>query len=466
MRYFSLMAASVFSGPGYKWRTNFLLFCIVFLAIYMFFDVHSPDSYSLDDFDDIADMAELEQEIDSGNPVRIVSYKSPLDEDLLFHPQKQSPSPVSHSAFESPAARAARFHTIWEKADRMVNRNQLWKESQAAEQVLKALATARIVSVDILDIGEYESGTAEKWVVTLEGGQKAAVKVVWEEKGQMKRGAMCNYGFEMPTSEIAAFHLHRVLGFYNTPFVTGRKLDLLHEVLPVASSAVANNIIVKSGNETCLQGTCYYCKVQHTMCPRDGIIEVSMSYWIPRKLKLYTYPVKYMPYSTPRMDEWGDLDFNDHTYCDKVRQTIEPYKYDYYYFDLFDFAVLDTLMYHYDSKHYSINDNSKARGLTVRLDHGRAFCAHDRDEETIFLAPIKQCCTLRRSTYENLKTVRGGLLVKRLRDSMSKDPIAPILDPVWYQSLQRRLKIILDMIERCISANGADSVLVDEDDSL
>jgi len=30
-----------------------------------------------------------------------------------------------------------------------------------------------------------------------------------EEKGAMKRGALCNFGFEIPTSEIAAFHLHR-----------------------------------------------------------------------------------------------------------------------------------------------------------------------------------------------------------------------------------------------------------------
>lgn len=69
---------------------------------------------------------------------------------------------------------------------------------------------------------------------------------------------------------------------------------------------------------------------------------------------------------------WGEVGFNDRQYCDEVRHTIEPYDNDYYYYDLFDFAVIDTLMYHYDSKHYSINDNSKAHGLTVRLDHGRA----------------------------------------------------------------------------------------------
>jgi hypothetical protein len=29
------------------------------------------------------------------------------------------------------------------------------------------------------------------------------------EKGDMKKDALCNVGFEMPAAEIAAFHLHR-----------------------------------------------------------------------------------------------------------------------------------------------------------------------------------------------------------------------------------------------------------------
>lgn len=44
------------------------------------------------------------------------------------------------------------------------------------------------------------------------------------------------------------FFIHcRILGFYNTPFVTGRRLDLLNEVLPVATTAVAKHITVKAG---------------------------------------------------------------------------------------------------------------------------------------------------------------------------------------------------------------------------
>ena len=52
---------------------------------------------------------------------------------------------------------------------------------------------------------------------------------------------------------------------------------------------------------------------------------------------------------------------------------MHPYEYDWYYHELFDFAVIDALMFHYDSKHYVVYDSSKARGLTVRLDHGRSY---------------------------------------------------------------------------------------------
>ena len=69
---------------------------------------------------------------------------------------------------------------------------------------------------------------------------------------------------------------------------------------------------------------------------------------------------------------WKNYGFNNKSYCNKVRKTVEPYEQRQFYLDLFDFAILDTLMYHFDSKHYAVDDNSSARGATIRLDHGRA----------------------------------------------------------------------------------------------
>ena len=61
--------------------------------------------------------------------------------------------------------------------------------------------------------------------------------------------------------------------------------------------------VLVPGNETCVVGKCYYCKKHTTMCPHNGQVEVSMAYWVNRKLQLHTQPPKYMPFSTPRIDE-------------------------------------------------------------------------------------------------------------------------------------------------------------------
>ncbi|ESN90529.1 hypothetical protein HELRODRAFT_108618, partial [Helobdella robusta] len=468
-------------------RTGVLLVMVVCILTYSMV-IDFKGNIDLDDF---IDYEEIEQEMESYNPVQIVKYKSPIDE-RLFIPwppgvsynefefkhsknlnmlmgrqledgDRQSKYQTCHNAKQSNE-RTKRFNQIWESADRMISRQGLWDpESAIYRDVLDALATACIVNVEVLDREEYESGTGDKWVVTLEGGQKAMLKIVWESKGDMKKGGLCNDGFEMPTSEIAAFHLHRILGFHNVPIVVGRRLDLLKDIRPNASPAVARQIKITetlAGNESCVRGFCLYCKQEHSLCPRDNIIEVSLTYWVPRRLKLHTKPDLFMPYSTSRMEKWSVYGFNNKTYCDEVRQTIEPYEEVGMYLDLFDFSVLDTLMYHFDTKHYTVDDGSSAHGLTVRLDHGRAFCAYDKHEKHIFLAPVYQCCTLRKSTYENLLKLRGGKLSEMMKAALKSDPLAPILKSVWYTVLDDRLRIILELIDKCISRNGSRQVLI------
>ena len=263
----------------------------------------------------------------------------------------------------------------------------------------------------------------------------------------------------MPASEIAAFHLHRVLGFRNSVFVSGQKIDIQKDIIPVASQDVMKQIRVGNGS-VCITGRFYLPKEgSREVCPPGGIIRASLSYWVPRKLKLYTYPPNYMPFSTPNSKRWAGL--NNRTYCEQLRKEFHPYKYDWYYYELFDFAVLDALMHHYDSKHYVVYDESKARGLTVRLDHGRAFCSHAQDYEDVMLAPIRQCCTLHADTYHKLNEFRDGELSARWKASMDTDPLAPIMDDAWIYIIERRRKKILNLIKQCAYANkGLDNVLV------
>ena len=61
----------------------------------------------------------------------------------------------------------------------VINMHELFSDTPDVEGVLTALATARIVHVDVLNPGLFVSGTSEKWIVTLEGGQKAMMKIGW-----------------------------------------------------------------------------------------------------------------------------------------------------------------------------------------------------------------------------------------------------------------------------------------------
>lgn len=83
------------------------------------------------------------------------------------------------------------------------------------------------------------------------------------------------------------------------------------------------------------------------------------------------------------------------------------------------------------------------------------FCAYNKDDEQIFLAPLIQCCTLRQSTYKKLSEYQlASLLTERLTKECNNDPIAPLLHKRWYPTLERRLKIIMATIIKCGKANG------------
>lgn len=43
------------------------------------------------------------------------------------------------------------------------------------------MRTAPIVNVESFDIEDESSGTSEKWLIHLEGGQRAVMKIQWYE---------------------------------------------------------------------------------------------------------------------------------------------------------------------------------------------------------------------------------------------------------------------------------------------
>ena len=108
------------------------------------------------------------------------------------------------------------------------------------------------------------------------------------------------------------------------------------------------------------------------------------------------------------------------------------------------------------------------------------FGNHSHDELSI-LAPLTQCCRymiiagilltfnctiirVRRSTWERLKSLSlpgRKPLSHVLNESMRRDPLYPILTQPHLNAIDRRLSIIMAAIEKCITWQSVNTVVVD-----
>lgn len=86
-----------------------------------------------------------------------------------------------------------------------------------------------------------------------------------------------------------------------------------------------------------------------------------------------------------------------------------------------------------------------------------------RDEIDI-LAPLYQCCIVRYSTLQKLLLFdMGPLKLSKLLDaSTSRDPLYPILTEGHLIAADRRVKIILKEIQKCIQEHSWNEVVLDD----
>ena len=66
---------------------------------------------------------------------------------------------------------------------------------------------------------------------------------------------------------------------------------------------------------------------------------------------------------------------------------------------------------------------------------------------------------IRSETYRRLNRLKGGVLSSVLRHILSHDPLAPVLIEPHYSALDRRLKAVIQTIEKCIARFGVTYVL-------
>ena len=92
--------------------------------------------------------------------------------------------------------------------------------------------------------------------------------------------------------------------------------------------------------------------------------------------------------------------FLDDHYCNAVRE-VPPYNDPRRLADLVDLAVFDFLTGNMDRHHYETITLFGNDTYPIHLDQGRAFGRADHDEMSI-LAPLFQCCIIRRTTLATL----------------------------------------------------------------
>ena len=78
------------------------------------------------------------------------------------------------------------------------------------------------------------------------------------------------------------------------------------------------------------------------------------------------------------------------------------------------------------------------------------------------LAPLRQCCIIRKSTFlKYVKLYTGSVpLSSFMRQSLARDPVAPVLIDGHLEALDRRLLKLLKTIAGCLEKYSVQQVVI------
>ncbi|XP_057681652.1 pseudokinase FAM20A [Corythoichthys intestinalis] len=264
-------------------------------------------------------------------------------------------------------------------------------------------------------------------------------------------------------AEIAAFHLDRILDFRRVPPVVGRFLNLTGEVLQVTRNDDLRAVFFTSpANNTCFFAKCLYmCKTEYAVCGNPDLLEGSLSAYLPG---LSIAPRISIPnpwtrsYTFTGKQEWQV----NPSYCDTVKK-LYPYNSGNRLLNIIDMSIFDFLMGNMDRHHYEIFTKFGDEGFLLHLDNARGFGKHSQDEMSI-LAPLSQCCMIKRSTLLRLQLLAQPefRLSDVMRESLLKDTLQPILTEAHLAALDRRLLKILRVVQRCTRKLGDNRVITND----
>ncbi|XP_063078006.1 pseudokinase FAM20A [Engraulis encrasicolus] len=306
------------------------------------------------------------------------------------------------------------------------------------------------------------SGHHLKLALKFQDFGKAMFKPMRQERSQETPEDVFYFvDFQRHNAEIAAFHLDRVLDFRRVPPVAGRFINVSGEILHVTRNEELRSVFFTSpANNTCFFAKCLYvCKTEYAVCGHPDLLEGSMSAYLPG---LSIAPRISIPnpwirsYSFTGKEEWEVNPF----YCDTIRR-MYPYNSGNRLLNIVDMAIFDFLTGNMDRHHYEIFTKFGDSGFLLHLDNARGFGRHSHDELSI-LAPLTQCCVIKRSTLLRLRLLSQPefRLSEVMRESLDGDLLRPVLTDPHLLALDRRLDKVLRAAQRCVRKLGEGQVVV------
>nr|XP_042899194.1 extracellular serine/threonine protein CG31145 [Parasteatoda tepidariorum]XP_042899195.1 extracellular serine/threonine protein CG31145 [Parasteatoda tepidariorum]XP_042899196.1 extracellular serine/threonine protein CG31145 [Parasteatoda tepidariorum] len=312
----------------------------------------------------------------------------------------------------------------------------------------------------IVHVEERAGGTQLKLIITFYDGSQAMMKPMrFDRNKETLPNHFYFVDFERHNSEIAAFHLDRILGFRRCPPVIGRILNITTEIYAVADDDLLKTFFISPAQNYCFHGQCsYYCDTGHAICGQPDDIEGSLAAYLPPDQlsgrKSWKNPWK-RTYHKRRKAAWETND----DYCDAVRNQ-KLYNNTKRLADLIDVSIFDFLIGNMDRHHYETFKIFGNESFILHLDHGRGFGRSKHDEISI-LAPLYQCCFIHATTFERLLQLQINpmKLSTLMRCSMYSDPLNPILNDAHLKALDRRLQIVLQIVRQCFQMKSEKLIL-------
>ncbi|KAL4218503.1 Golgi casein kinase [Mactra antiquata] len=329
-------------------------------------------------------------------------------------------------------------------------------EDPAVDGLLHDMATDTIKSLSMI-----ESGTELKFLIRFRKGTKAVFKPMrWGREVETLPNHFYFNDFERHNSEIAAFHLDRILGFYRVPPVTGRFLNMTREIYDLGERALRRTFFTSPIGNTCFFGVCdYYCDSNHAFCGHGDMIEGSLMVWLPDGREAYrdSWKSPYRrSYSKIRNADWE----TNKDYCQNLMEG-SYYLYKRFIPDLIDSHIFDFLTGNMDRHHVEVFAKLRNDSCPIHLDNGRGFGKANKDEISI-IEPLKQCCRIRKSTFLKLSKLYVGpeRLSILLDTSLRSDPVYPVVVSGHLHALDRRVKYMLTIVADCVEKYGYSKVIL------